>query len=283
MTTATHSPPTVVGEFLSAELPDTDDRDGRHRAVRMAAIGTTADKPLKSPLLRQALAAADFEVASAEALRDAESLVADLHWDIGIVLSPYKLAAAGLVDQLSPSARQTGVVDTMFTRGGRTYGVNSNTWAVLAVLRRLVGTTAPARVLVLGSGGSTRSTVLAVRRAWPGAACTVSARRADAAEAIATQLSVTAVGATDVGELAADVVINTTTWGETAASEATPFAFDLDAVLRPGVAYFDLNNRRSALAEHALDAGCVVMTGNFMQRVTHECRAAGLRRWMDAS
>jgi shikimate dehydrogenase len=288
----THTPSstaTIVSEFLAAEMPgsvttlDTMATLGTppRQDVRLAAIGTTAAKPLKSPQLRSALEAVGLDVASATPFADAPSLIDGDGWDIGIVLSPFKLVTAGLVDELSPSAQLTGVVDTAFTRAGRTYGVNSNTWAVLAVLRRLIGTTPPKRVLVLGSGGSTRSVLLAVQRAWPGADCVVSARDPVKAAPIAERFGVQVAEPARIAELRADVVVNTTTWGETAESENVPFAFDLDAALRPGAAYFDLNNRRSSLVERALDRGCVVMSGTFMQRVTHDCRAAGLRRWID--
>jgi shikimate dehydrogenase len=274
---------TVVDEFLDAEFGTGTSAAPSLRTVRMAAIGTTAAKPLTSPLLRAALYEAGLDVSSATPFADAAALLAGDSWDIGIVLSPYKLAAAELVDDLSPSARRTGVVDTVFARSGRTCGVNTNTWAVLAVLRRLIGTTPPTRVLVLGSGGSTRSVLLAVQRAWSGAECVLSARDPVKTAPIAQQFGARVVEPGDIGGVGADVVVNTTTWGETAESESLPFAFDLAGALRPGAAYFDLNNRRSTLVEQALDSGCVVMSGTFMQRVTHDCRAAGLRHWMDLS
>ena len=80
--------------------------------------------------------------------------------------------------------------------------------------------------------------------------------------------------ASEIGDVAPDVVVNSTTWGETAESEQRPYAFPFADVLRPGRAFFDLNNRRSALAEQALDRACVVMSGTLMQVVTHTCRAA---------
>lgn len=273
----------VIDEFLTHEMGTVAaGAPSGPKAVHLAAIGTTADKPLKSPMLRQALQAVAVEVATATPFPDAPALIDGAGWDLGIVLSPFKLEVAGRVDALSPSAQLTGVVDTVFAGSGQTFGVNSNTWAVLAVLRRLIGTAAPDRVLVLGSGGSTRSVLLAVQRAWPGAECVLSARDPARAAPIAERFDAQVVAPQDIADLRAGVVVNTTTWGETPESETTPFAFDLAAALRPGVAYFDLNNRRSALVEQALDGGCVVMSGTFMQRITHDCRAAGLRRWVDA-
>ncbi|ANI38796.1 shikimate dehydrogenase family protein [Mycolicibacterium vaccae] len=273
----------IVDEFCAQEMGSVPaPSPSGQGTVRLAAIGTTAAKPLSSPLLRRALADVGLEVSTAEPFPDARSLIADTNWDIGIVLSPFKIETASLVGDLSPSAQATGVVDTVFARPGRAFGANSNVWAVRAVLRRLIGGTPPNRVLVLGSGGSTRSVLLAVQREWPDVDAVISARDLAKAEPIGQMFGARVAEAAGIAELAADVIINTTTWGETAASEDTPFAFDLPAALRPGAAYFDLNNRRSSLVEQALDAGCVVMSGTYMQRITHHCRAAGMRRWMDA-
>ncbi|MFO1533945.1 MAG: hypothetical protein ABR562_09760, partial [Thermoplasmatota archaeon] len=65
----------------------------------------------------------------------------------------------------------------------------------------------------------------------------------------------------------ADLVINTTTVGET--DDATPPAYDLAGAFAPGVRYFDLNHRTSALQTTALTAGCAVLSGALMQRVTN--------------
>jgi shikimate 5-dehydrogenase len=71
-----------------------------------------------------------------------------------------------------------------------------------------------------------------------------------------------------------DVVVNTTTWGETEASEAEPIGIDLAGAFGPGVRLFDLNNRIGALAIRALESGCIVASGAIMQRVTNAARAA---------
>jgi shikimate dehydrogenase len=70
------------------------------------------------------------------------------------------------------------------------------------------------------------------------------------------------------------LLINTTTWGETDASEEAPLMFDFPRLLSPGNQFFDLNNRVSALQTSALHAGMNVMSGTFMQRATNACRAA---------
>lgn len=69
-------------------------------------------------------------------------------------------------------------------------------------------------------------------------------------------------------------MVNTTTWGETEASEAEPLGIDLGGVLKAGVRVFDLNNRVGALPVQALSSGCAVLSGGLMQRVTNASRAA---------
>ncbi len=68
--------------------------------------------------------------------------------------------------------------------------------------------------------------------------------------------------------------MNTTTWGETEASETEPLGVDLAGVFKAGVRVFDLNNRIGTLPMQALQAGCAVLSGGLMQRVTNASRAA---------
>jgi hypothetical protein len=78
-----------------------------------------------------------------------------------------------------------------------------------------------------------------------------------------------------------DLVVNATTVGET--DDNAIFEFDIDSVLAPGVRYFDLNNRASAVQLKALGAGCVVTSGVIMQIVTNALRVALLGETRDAS
>jgi shikimate dehydrogenase len=140
-------------------------------------------------------------------------------------------------------------------------------------LETVTGGLEPSRVLLLGSGASSRSVALAVSRRWPRCAVQVAARRPEAAAELLSSIG----GVVEAeGSLARPwpLVINTTTWGETEASEAEPFGVDLDGVFVPGGRLFDLNNRISALQHQALEAGCAVLSGTVMQRVTNASRAA---------
>lgn len=252
-----------------------------HGPAVLAAMGTTARHALDGPLLSDALAAEGVTRARALPFEDPAALLADPSWRLALVLSPWKQAVATRVDRLTPSAARTGVVDTV-VRGvdGGLLGVNTNSWAAQAAMETLLGGAEPAGgVLVLGAGGSTGSVALAVRRAWPRTRLVGSARNPSALAAWAAAYEADAVEpdglpAAFAAGSAPDLIVNTTTWGETDASEEQPFAFPLSQLLVPGGRFFDLNNRTSGLQHAALAAGMSVMSGTLMQRVTHRCRAA---------
>ena len=241
--------------------------------VAVAGIGTTAAQAVHGPLLADALGALGYRVASATALATPAELVADRSWRLGVVLSPWKREVGEHCDRLAPSAELTGVVDTVIRTNVGTVGFNTNTWAASSALEVLMAGTVPRRILVLGAGASSRSVALAARRAWPQCELVISARSQAAAEALAAQFSGVAGDSASSGALP-DVVVNATTWGETEASEAEPLGIDVTGVFAPGVRLFDLNNRVGALPVQALQAGCTVLSGSVMQRVTNASRAA---------
>jgi shikimate dehydrogenase len=250
--------------------------------LRLAAIGTTASHAIGSGMLATALLAEGFTVASRAVFPAPADLLSAGGWQLALVLSPWKQAvgsAGGLA--LSPSAATTGVVDTVLASPGNPdgqVGVNTNSWAAAAALSALCPSGAErdddAGVLLLGAGASARSAALGIRRRWPRAQLTVSARDAAAAQELAAAFGGAAVSAADTPAVSPDVIVNATTWGETAESEERPFAFPFSKLLAPGRAFFDLNNRRSALQDEALASACVVMSGTLMQVITHASRAA---------
>jgi len=250
--------------------------------VTVAGIGTTAGRALGGSLLRSALTAAGLDPVRTEAFDDPAALVADPRWQLALVLSPWKQQVGSCADSLSPSAQETGVIDTLVRHATGTRGVNTNAWAAQAALETLMGGLRPDRVLVLGAGGSSYSVALAARRAWPGVELLGTARDPDALARWAAVTGATAVAPADlVGHVGAEgpaLMVNTTTWGETDASESSPFSFPFDDLTAPGNRFFDLNNRMSSLQGAALAAGMSVMSGTFMQRVTNACRVALLQR-----
>jgi len=269
----------LAAEVLPLGLAINDHAGSKEAGVAIAGTGTTAAKALAGALLAEALGALDHHVARATAHGSPVELMADPSWQLGIVLSPWKRDVGAHCDRLAPSAERTGVIDTILRTTAGTVGFNTNTWAALSALECLLGGSDPASVLLLGSGASARSVALAVQRAWPNCRLAVRARSAAGAEALAQQFpglvaNGTLMSSTDAQGRGPDVVVNTTTWGETEASEAGPFGIDLDGVLKPGSRLFDLNNRVGALPVQALQTGCAVLSGAVMQRVTNASRAS---------
>jgi shikimate dehydrogenase len=251
------------------------------RTAVIAGIGTTAAHALHGRLLRDALTREHIELGQAIPFGEPEALLANTGWELALVLSPWKKAVAERMDSLTASATATGVVDTIVRDRGRSVGVNTNCWAAQAAMETVMGGRSPDSVLVLGSGGSSNSVALAARRAWPHARLVGSARNSAALAEWAFRFGADGVAPADTlvrfGAAPPSLIINTTTWGETDASEAAAFAFPFDGLAAPGNSFFDLNNRTSSLQTAALRAGMNVMSGTFMQRATNACRAALLK------
>lgn len=244
----------------------------------IAGIGTTAAHALKGRLLHDALLAENVDLAGTVHFDGPVELLGDPRWSLALVLSPWKQEVAPAIPTLTPSAAQTGVVDTIVRGSKGAVGVNTNSWASQAAMETLMGGRTPESILVLGSGGSSNSVALACRRAWPQARLIGSARNGKAVAAWAQRFGAECRGPAELFDLLGNrppsLLVNTTTWGETDASEDAPFAFDFHGLASPGNQFFDLNNRVSALQTSALQAGMNVMSGTFMQRATNACRAA---------
>ncbi|CAO5233228.1 hypothetical protein [Frankia sp. AgKG'84/4] len=294
-------------ELPGLDLPGLDLPGLDLPGLDIGAIGTTAAHAVGSPMLARAVADAGLAVASARHFADPAALMADPDWRLGVVLSPWKRTLAAELPALSPSARATGVVDTVLRttvardasqhgtghvaggadEPGAMLGVNTNSWAAQVVLELLAAGRAPAEIVLLGAGASARSVALGVRRAWPRTDLVISARAAPAARELAAVAGARAVLADELPALfdgrrrGPAIMVNSTTWGETAQSQAAPFAFPVEALLTPGGAFFDLNNRLSDLQAQALRAGCTVSSGTLMQRATHACRAALVRETLE--
>ncbi|MGV0772454.1 hypothetical protein [Mycobacterium syngnathidarum] len=246
--------------------------------IVIAGIGTTAAHALKGRLLHDALLAENVELTGTVHFDGPVELLGDSRWSLALVLSPWKQAVTPRVPTLTTSAARTGVVDTIVRGSEGAVGVNTNSWASQAAMETLMGGRTPDSVVVLGSGGSSNSVALACRRVWPQARLIGTARNVEALSNWAQRFGAEYCGPAALAELLGDespsLLVNTTTWGETAASEDAPFAFDFGRLTSAGNQFFDLNNRVSALQTSALQAGMNVMSGTFMQRATNACRAA---------
>jgi shikimate dehydrogenase len=238
---------------------------------------------MQAPSLAAALDRSGLQFRLGAAHNAVDDLLADSQWDLALGFSPFKAELATRIALLSISAQQTRSVDTAVRSGGRLIGLNLNSWTMQAVLEQVCGARAPRRTLLLGAGSSARSVALAVRRAWGSEVrLEVWARRAEAAAALAEQFGcavvappgAAAAGAADSTAESLPVVVNCTSWGETAQSELEPFGVQVNHLFSPGGVFLDLNNRVSWLQQQALTGGCQVASGVMMRDLNHACRAA---------
>jgi shikimate dehydrogenase len=259
--------PHLAAAFTDAEIPAAFRLSA---PVHVGGLGTVAHRVISSPAFAAVMDDIAFEVVGPYA--SPESLLSDEGWEMALVFSPHKQTLAELLPSLAPTAGATRTVDTIVRSGVVLTGFNTNSWAAQAVLESLCGDRIPERTLVLGAGPSARSVVVAARRAWgDGADVAVTARDATSLGAVADARPVSAQAASSERP---SLLINCTTWGETAESEETPFGLPFDALLRPGLMFLDLNNRVSKLQEAALAKGAYVTSGIAVRDANNVCRAA---------
>ena len=79
------------------------------------------------------------------------------------VTIPYKQAVVPFLDELSPEARATGAVNAIANRGGRLVGTNTDFGGMRAMLRHAGIGLAGRKVLVAGTGGTSRTALAAAR------------------------------------------------------------------------------------------------------------------------
>ncbi len=129
------------------------------------------------------------------------------------VTIPHKLAAFAVCDEVDPSARRAGAVNTLVFRDGRIHGSNTDGFGFVANLRAH-GISAEGPALVLGAGGSARAVAAALLD--QGARVVVAGRIRARAEELAAGLPGLAVLDWDSRHAAladAALVVNTTPLG----------------------------------------------------------------------
>ena len=153
-----------------------------------------------------------------EALRDVLAELRDSSHLLGANVSvPHKLAALALLDEVTPTARRLGAVNTVVRRGRRLLGDNTDASGLAAALNELERPPGKGRAVVLGAGGAARA-ALAVLLA---AGCSVLVHNRSPQRAAALVDAWRDAGAVDVVDTAglavaveaADWLVNTTTVG----------------------------------------------------------------------
>jgi len=158
------------------------------------------------------------------------------------VTIPHKQTVLPLLDEITPTARAIGAVNTLFMHAGRLAGGNTDAPAFLGDLARIVGTGGnfPGRALVLGAGGAARAVVYALSRA--GWEVWVAARRVAQAETLANDMAPAPIRALSMQQAwqvpECELLVNTTPLGMVPHADSSPWP--LHAPLPCGTAVYDL-------------------------------------------
>ncbi len=194
------------------------------------------------------------------------------------VTVPHKRAAAALLDVSSATVQRTGACNAVWPGLGGITGENTDVEAVRTEAARLLAGRPVRRALVLGTGGSARAAAVAIADGWPGAIVAVLSRDAGRAAAFLAWASSAGVEAGAADGLPADLVVNATPLG---LSAADPLPVDLARLARmETLALLDLVyvRGRTRLVRAAREAGIAAEDG---RGVLVEQGAASLRLFFD--
>jgi 3-dehydroquinate dehydratase/shikimate dehydrogenase len=171
------------------------------------------------------------------------------------VTIPFKSDALALLDEVAPTAAAAGAVNTIAVRDGRWIGMNTDADGFLEPLRKRMPKLTGVRAVILGAGGAARGVGLALRR--EGARVAISARRPEAAEAVAHAIGAN-VAAWPPAAGSWDLLVNATPVGSAAGPGEVPFAGPFDGTLVYDLVY---DPDPTGLTRAAEAAGCPAIGG----------------------
>ena len=170
------------------------------------------------------------------------------------VTIPYKQTVIPFLDSVSDVAKRIGAVNTIVNRDGKLYGYNTDYYGMKALIERAGIDLTGKKVLVLGTGGTSKTA--RVVAADLGAAQILIVSRRESAEHIKYEQAARTHGDTDV-------IINTTPSGMYPDCESKPI--DLSAFPRlDGVIDAVYNPLRTNLVQDARERGIKTEGGLYM-------------------
>ncbi len=188
------------------------------------------------------------------------------------VTVPHKQDIVPLLDELTPQARLTGAVNTLYWDNKRLVGHNTDGAGLVRSLREDTGFEPRGQaVIMLGAGGSARAAAVELAREGV-RRLLILARRREQGEELA-RLALRAGSQVDVAVRAldevmspgifagADLLVNTTPVGMVPETSASPLPATRG--LGPPLLVYDLvyNPRQTRLLQQARQAGCRVASG----------------------
>ena len=203
-----------------------------------------------SPALHAALGTENY--ALRELAPDAlEAFIKSRDFDGLNVTIPYKTAVVPYLDELSPEASAIGAVNTVVRRGDRLVGYNTDYTGLLALIRSAGISLRGGKVLILGSGGTSRTALAAAKNAGARSAFRLS--RTPDGETISYADAVSR-------HADADIIVNTTPVGMFPHAGTSPVDLSLFPHLS-GVVDVVYNPLRSALVLDARRRGIPAVGG----------------------
>lgn len=115
-----------------------------------------------SPQIHRALADYDYKLWELEP-EELETFFRHQDFTGVNVTIPYKQAVIPLLDELSETARAIGAVNTVVRRGGKLYGDNTDFVGMAALIRHIGLSLEGKKVLILGTGGTSKTAVAVAR------------------------------------------------------------------------------------------------------------------------
>lgn len=186
------------------------------------------------------------------------------------VTIPHKVSAVPFLDEIEPTARQIGAINTIVLEQGRLKGFNTDATGALRALREGGATLAGQRIVMMGSGGSARAIAFAL--AAESKADTLMLLGVDDKERVALARDLRAKTSVTVEEHSLDeralsrivpdaqVLIHCTPVGMSPRPDATCVPA---ALLHPGLTVMDVvyNPRETKLLKEAKRSGCKTISG----------------------
>jgi shikimate dehydrogenase len=186
------------------------------------------------------------------------------------VTIPHKIDAMHAVDEVDPTARDIGCINTVVNDGGRLFGYNSDGLGALGALREAGADPRGGNVLVLGSGGAARAVAVTIAREAPPAQMTILGVEMDQLAQLTEDVRRRSTGLVEGGELTLDslraalarseIVLHCSPVGMHPKTDESLVRAD---DLRAGTVVFDAvyNPRRTKLLRAAAAAGCRTVEG----------------------
>ena len=179
------------------------------------------------------------------------------------VTIPHKQNVIELMDELTPTAKAIGAVNTIYLREGILIGDNTDALGFLADLKLFLNSsfTVPHSALVLGAGGSSRAVVYALLNdGWD---VTIAARRIEQAQQLSQSFEKydLRLSTFDFQPSTFNLIVNTTPLGMTPNTETSPLPENV--ILSTHTFIYDLvyNPRETKLVRDARAQGLSATTG----------------------